>query len=130
MRMAVVEYIEPGLVRGRIEGEFDIEDAKRTFLEILDLVEQHKSARVLIDGRALDGEPKVIERFYYGEFVADAVNGLRTRGWVGETPQFAYVMLEPVLDPMRLGETVAVNRGMNVKSFEDANEALEWLGVD
>lgn len=129
MRMAVVEYIEPGLVRGRIEGEFDIEDAKQTFLEILEQVEQHKASKVLIDNRAVGGEPKVIERFYYGEFVADAVNALRSRGWVGETPQFAYVMVEPVLDPMRLGETVALNRGMNVKSFEDESEALDWLGV-
>jgi hypothetical protein len=129
MRMAVVEYIEPGLVRGRIEGEFDIEDAKQAFVEILAQVEQHKASKVLIDTRTVGGEPKVIERFFYGEFVGDAVNALSSRGWVGETPQFAYIMVEPLLDPMRLGETVALNRGMNVKSFEDENEALEWLGI-
>jgi len=129
MRMAVVEYIEPGFVRAKTDGKFDIENAKGTFLEILDLIDQHKAVKVLLDHRALSGEPTVIERFYYGEFVADAVNGLRSRGWIGAMPQFAYVMLEPVLDPMRLGETVAVNRGMNVKTFEDESEALEWLDV-
>ena len=49
---------------------------------------------------------------------------------VGEhriAPRFAYVMHEPLRDPTRLGETVAVNRGMNVKTFETPEDAIEWL---
>ena len=30
-------------------------------------------------------------------------------------------------DPQRYGETVAVNRGMDVKTFETPEEAFEWL---
>ena len=41
--------------------------------------------------------------------------------------KFAYVIHEPLRDPERLGENVAVNRGMDVKTFEDRNEAVEWL---
>jgi hypothetical protein len=33
-------------------------------------------------------------------------------------------------DPERFGETVAVNRGMDVKTFEEMNEAVEWLNSD
>ena len=42
-------------------------------------------------------------------------------------PRFSYVMHEPLRDPGRLGETVAVNRGMDVKVFETLEDAIEWL---
>jgi hypothetical protein len=44
-----------------------------------------------------------------------------------ELPRFAYVMHEPLRDPGRLGETVAVNREMDVKTFETPDVAFEWL---
>jgi hypothetical protein len=44
-----------------------------------------------------------------------------------QAPQFAYVISEPLRDPQRYGETVAVNRGMNVKTFETLEEAFVWL---
>ena len=62
MSMAVVECIEPGFVRGRIDGEFNIEDAKQAFVEILEQVEQHKASKVLVDTRTVGGEPKVNRR--------------------------------------------------------------------
>ena len=40
---------------------------------------------------------------------------------------FAYVIHQRVHDPQRDGETVAVNGGMDVKAFEDTDEAVEWL---
>ena len=45
----------------------------------------------------------------------------------GFVPQFAYVIHDPMRDPKRFGENVAVNRGIDVKSFENMNAALEWL---
>jgi len=103
-----------------------LEEAQRTFLEILDAVALQKSRKILIDGRTLAGEPKVIERFYYGSFAAEMVKSYQDRGVAGGTP-FAYVLKEPVLDPKRFGETVAVNRSMIVKAFENLDEALKWL---
>lgn len=110
-------------------GEFELEAAKDRFTDVLELVEKHKIRKVLFDGLAITGDPLVIERFYYGEFVAESVNGLLLRGWEGATPQFAYVLVEPQLDPYRLGETVAVNRGVNLKAFDNRAEALDWLHV-
>jgi len=122
--------LRSGFVHVIVTGEFDLDDAKRNFLETLDLLEQHALRKVLLDGREISGEPEIVERFYYGEFVADSTFGLIDRGWTGELPQFAYVLHEPVLDPLRLGETVAVNRGVNVKVFEEEPDALDWLGLD
>lgn len=53
-----------------------------------------------------------------------------TKYRMGRAAQFAYVIHEPLRDPGRYGETVAVNRGMNVKTFETPEEALEWLRLD
>ena len=109
-------------------GEFSLEEAKRTFLEILEAVAQCNVDKVLFDGRKIVGEPATIERFYYGEFVAQAVGRFADRG-VSPATQFAYVLEEPVLDPQKFGETVAVNRGMFVKTFNNIEEALGWLAM-
>lgn len=117
---------ESGVLNAVLTGKFSLEEAKRTFLEILEDVALQKSEKVLIDGRTLVGDPEYIERFYYGQFAAEMVMSFRDRGIPAGTP-FAYVLIEPVLDPKRLGETVAVNRCMNVKAFENPEEALKWL---
>ena len=77
----------------------------------------------------LRGEPKTIERFFYGEFVARAIAEFADRGMVSRATQFGYVLDEPVLDTQRFGETIAVNRGMFVKTFDNLQDALGWLGV-
>lgn len=41
--------------------------------------------------------------------------------------RIAFVGREPFLDPERFGETVAVNRGLNVRVFTDEVAALTWL---
>lgn len=117
---------ESELLNAVLTGKFSLNEAKRTFLEILEAVALQKSKKVLIDGRTLLGKPEVIERFYYGDFAAEMVMSYRDRGISVGTP-FAYVLIEPVLDPKRLGETVALNRGMIVKAFENPEEALKWL---
>ena len=109
-----------------LTGTFSLDEAKRTFLEILDAVALQKSKGILIDGRTLVGKPEVIERFFYGQFTAEMVISYEDRGVSAGTP-FAYVLKEPVLDPKRFGETVAVNRCMNMKAFENPEEALKWL---
>ena len=108
-----------------IFGEFKLTEALSDFLEVLEAIKEKQSTKVVIDGRQLSGEPLTIERFLYGEFVAEAVKRLG----VGARPVFAYVLHEPVLDPMKFGETVALNRGMNLKVFDDYDLAIGWLGA-
>ena len=107
-----------------LSGKFMLAEALSDFLEVLEAIEEKQNTKVVIDGRQLSGEPLTIERFLYGEFVAEAVKRLR----IGGAPMFAYVLHEPVLDPMRFGETVALNRGMNLKVFDDYDLAIGWLG--
>lgn len=119
---------ESGFLNVEAKGNFSLKEAERNFVEILEAVAQHKTKRVFIDGRKLVGEPETIERFYYGEFVAHTIRDFAQRG-VSPSTQFAYVLTEPVLDERRFGETVAVNRGILLKAFDNPEEALQWLGI-
>jgi hypothetical protein len=119
---------ESGFLRVDAMGKFSLEEAKRTFLEMLDAVARYKVKKVLFDGRRIKGEPETMERFFYGEYAAQAVREYSDRG-VSRNTQFAYVLEYPVLDPGRFGETVAVNRGMHVKTFDNLKDALGWLGI-
>ena len=92
---------------------------------MLEAVARYKAEKVLLDGRTLTGKPEDLERFFYGEFAAKAA--IRLLKDHGIAAKFAYVLSVPIRDPRRLGETVAVNRGMNVKVFEAPEDALKWL---
>lgn len=107
-------------------GEFSLEEAQRTFLELMEAVALHKTCRVLFDGRSITGNPNTIERFYYAAFAAATAEQYKAQGRCGVT-RFSYVLKEPVLDPEKFGETVAVNRGMRVKAFDNPEDALAWL---
>ena len=124
MSMKLEIYPELGFLTVRAVGEFSLEEGRRTFLEMLEAVARHNVTKVLFDGRGLVGEPTTMERFYYGESTARAVAASADR-----LTQFAYLLEVPVLDPWRFGETVAVNRGMFVKAFDNQEDALEWLSV-
>jgi hypothetical protein len=117
---------EPRFLRVVASGDFNLAEAERTFLEVIDAVAIHKTHKVLFDGREVIGEPTILQRFFYSNFVALTV--ARYAAESGKpAPQFAYVLEEPVLDPNRFGEKVARNRGMNMKVFDTLEEALSWL---
>jgi hypothetical protein len=119
---------ESGFLRVGATGKFSLKEAKRSFLEMLDAVARYKVKKVLFDGRRITGNPDAMERFFYGEFAAQSVREYSDRG-VSPNTQFAYVLEYPVLDSGRFGETVAVNRGMYVKAFDNLKEALRWIGI-
>jgi len=130
MSMNIECRLDNGLLQAVATGEFSLTEAERTFTELLQAIKETKARTILFDGRELVGNPMIVERFYYGEFAANCVDQLVANGWSGGSPQFAYVLHEPLLDPLRLGETVAVNRGMNVKAFTNFKEAIQWLHHD
>lgn len=127
MGMTLRIYAGSGLLRVVAIGEFSLAEAKRTFIEMLDAVAQNKKEKILFDGRQITGDPNIIQRFLYGEFAARTVARYIIERGVPGASQFAYVLREPVLDPRRFGETVAVNRGMRVKAFDNLEDALGWL---
>ena len=97
----------------------------RRFLELHGSVVQYKAEKILLDGRNVNGNPRDIERFYYGEFAARETRKIVVEHKI--VPRFAYVIHEPLRDPTRLGETVAVNRGMIIKVVDTPEDAIKWL---
>lgn len=77
--------------------------------------------RILADfqGVRLADDPTTFDRFKLGESAAasGAAAGVRV----------AVVGKEPVMDPERFGVTVAANRGLDIRAFDDEVAALAWL---
>jgi hypothetical protein len=87
--------------------------------------EQGNAEKILLDGRNVKGKPQDMERFHYSVFAARETHRIVVEHNL--VSRFAYVVHEPLRDRERLGETVAVNRGMDVKVFEILEDAIEWL---
>ncbi len=104
-----------------LTGQFSLTDAKQQFVKLIDAVRTHNINRVLVDGQTLTGELTIAERFDYAVFAAETAHKLSQR------TRFAYVLQEPILNPQRLGELVATNRGMNMQAFSDFDSAICWL---
>lgn len=109
-------------------GEFSLQEAKRTFLEMFEAVARSKATKVLFDGRRLTGDPKTMDRYYYGEFAAEELLKFE-HGRIYPGTKFAYLLEKPMLDSQKFGETVAVNRGMFVMAFDNLEDALGWLDI-
>ena len=77
---------------------------------------------ILVDATGLHGRsPTTMDRFGFGEAIAELQRRSRTAIWI------AFVGKEPIVDPDRFGETVAVNRGGLARVFEDTDEAAAWI---
>jgi hypothetical protein len=70
-------HFQSGLLSVNASGEFSLENAKQAFLEMLRAVAQYKAEKILFDARNVKGNPKDMERFYYGEFAAVETHSLR-----------------------------------------------------
>lgn len=75
--------------------------------------------KVLVDARGVTGDLSTIERFEYGELIAELLSSFKV----------AFVLHRSLRDPSSFGEIVAVNRGADFKTFTEMNEACDWLGV-
>ena len=92
---------------------------KGQILSIEEACQQHHVARMVMDIRELVGEFETMTRYWLGTSFADAFAGRPVRtAVVGNTKQ---------VDTRPFFETVATNRGANVKVFTDFDAAVEWL---
>jgi hypothetical protein len=93
MSMGLQMSAESRVLYVKASGEFSVEEAERTFMELLRTVAHHKIDKIFFDGRGVEGHPEAMERFYLGEFEATEVIDLFLRNL--HFLHFAYVLREP-----------------------------------
>jgi len=113
----------------RVTGDFSLTEANDTVVKVFEALIEHGVRKVLVDCRDLHGEPTTLERFVHATFAAHEMKQFSEAG-LSRGTRFGYVGKEPLIDKSHFGETVAVNRGINVKISLDLNETLRWLEID
>lgn len=113
--------LTPDYALYRPQGPASFSQCVEELLTVLAWAVRAKVPRLLTDLRQLQplSGGSTFERLQLGERGAAvaATSGIAV----------AVLAFEPFLDPERFGETVAVNRGLNVRTFTDEVAALLWL---
>ncbi len=94
-----------------------LEDFLPLLEEIRRQAEAHKVISILIDARVFQEKVTVVQRLQVAVAVVDKFLGYQVAGVIS-TESF---------DPKLLAETMARNRGANVKMTTSLPEAMEWL---
>lgn len=115
-----------GFLRVCATGEFALDDANDAIVRIFERAAEVGVRSVLVDCSGLEGAPTTMERFEHSRFAAERLREYWARGLLGSA-RFAYVARVPLADREKFGETVAVNRGVDVRSFEREEDAVLWL---
>jgi hypothetical protein len=122
--MSISLKFEPhgGFLLCKASGEFNFEDACSMIQEVLAESGQRGATKVLVDCLQMGGSPTMVERYTLSEFLAREI--VELKGF----PRLAFLGKEPLVDPNRFGELVATNRGVRMKTVEQMEDALNWLG--
>jgi hypothetical protein len=89
--------------------------------EILAASQKHATPKVLVNVQKLAGRLDTLDAY---EIPATQFAGL---GQVGIVTQAAIVDLKEYEKSFKFFETVAINRGFNIRIFGDVDEARAWL---
>ena len=98
-------------------GECDLAWLKALIPKVVAEHDRAPAAAVLVDARALRARMGDLDRHELGVSMAQA----------RQLPPIAFVASMEMLDPRRIGELAARNRGANVRVFTDIAAAREWL---
>jgi len=107
---------------GRLHVRFNegvkTKDASRLFAAIRQQALADQATEVLLDASVIQEKLSVMRRL---QMITAFVSHLRSFRVAG-------VLSEFTVDPKKLGETMARNRGANVRVFTRVADAMAWLG--
>ena len=102
-------------------GTFSKQELLDVFDKAIEFAAQNGKEAVLVDIGNVEGEPTTAERIDMGVQAAEIQLAKDT------IVALAVIGNEPLIDPERLGETVALSRCAVLKVFTDMEEAINWL---
>jgi hypothetical protein len=110
--------VKPDYILVTYTGEFNVAAAERAIDGSLQAGSTHNLSKILIDCRRMTGRLSIMDRYQV------AVSGQRM---AGKLTRVALVRQEEGSPLDRFTETVARNRGVNLKLFSEIDEAVAWL---
>lgn len=108
-------------IKTTVTGTLDFAASKQALLDILSLIKQPGEYDVLVDTREAESLLSIIDLHELGEALASHPILRHSR----------ICLLVPAKDIEKAGffETVAVNRGVQIKAFTSFEEAMTWLVI-
>lgn len=103
-----------GIIEVRAYGEITIEQLEQTQDTIMRMIREHKVNRILVDAREVEKMPEVGGLYF---FAGDLPPGDRA----------ALLVSKSTPDETAFLESVAQNRGIQLKLFDNRDDALRWL---
>ena len=122
MSLTIKSEEKDGYLQITCHGVYELNYILNVFEDAFRLAEESNNKYLLLDIREITGiTPSTIDRFEIGRLVAEIQRSLIT------FIQIAVVGNEPMIDPQRFGEIVALNRGAVGKVFTDLDQAIVWI---
>ena len=119
-------YVKQNYIYVTISRNYSLAIYKSIFENTISECLKNNKSIILFDARNSTGNPPVFDRYdlavYFAKISKEHPNTF--------TVKVAFVGFPPLIDPGRFGETVAVNRGVNVKVMDDIEEAFRWLEIN
>lgn len=111
---------EDGYLRLSMRLECSLAEAVDRVDSVIRYCREHDVKRLLVDIRKLTGfpSPTVIERYNMNA---------RWAASAGSAVKMVMVAPAAIIDPEKIGVTVAQNRSFNAEIFASEQEALNWL---
>lgn len=103
------------------QGDYTFAETMALYQRAIEAGVEYGLPKILIDARKVTGDPTMIERYQFAELLAELQKSLLPN------LQIAVVGYEPLIDPGRFGEVVAINRGVWAKATTDIDAAITWL---
>jgi hypothetical protein len=121
--------IEPrvGYLYVTLVGELELGAAQGKFSEMLVTAAGLRQSKMLIDCSRVGGGWSPDDRYAFGAYLASEVQ--RRSSQFPAFPRIAIYAVAPLMDPNRYTQTVANNRGAQVRASDSMQELLSWLGV-
>ena len=107
-------------IQGSFFGPYNRDLVNDYVTMVVNFCKLKKCGKLFLDFRKVEGEVTINERYKLAEHLA----GLETAGI-----RISGVVTEGQSHPVKLAETVASVRGVNVKIWTDESEARRWLEV-
>lgn len=105
-------------VEAVLGGTFSTEHLEEIHKDLARATTMKKASRILINGLPVTGPtPSTLDRY---KFVQVLVG-------LPRSPKIAAAIPPALIDPNRFGETVARNRGVAVRAFDNLEQSVTWL---